>query len=87
MSLFVCICVFQERRVLEGVWVFLVYQALMVIRVMLETQEKMVREDLLDLKVNNEIQSLNNLSVCTVGRMAKKDTCNKQSNPEASLPP
>lgn len=42
----------KDRRVLKGLWAHLAHQVLLVIMVLLETQEMLVSKDLQDLKVS-----------------------------------
>lgn len=52
-------CVFQDRRATQGLWVSLANRVLLVVMVLLETQEILVSSDLVDLKVNNQMQPFN----------------------------
>lgn len=52
VCLFVSMCVFQERRVLQGVWANPAHMVLLVLMVLLEITEMLACKDFLDLKVN-----------------------------------
>lgn len=50
------ICTFKEKRVLLDLWAVLGDQVLLAVMVQLGTQVTLVRQDLLDLKVNKQIK-------------------------------